>query len=225
MRQEWIKRSKEWIEYSENKIIAHFENEIGHGVLQYSVQYTYSLQRAWFSLATCRLGTFETSQGKFRTRDIHHYSQFTTDVIFFPRFLYPNAFQGNSNSTRKIIESKAYETRLLQKFQRAWTKLTHKCLNMPCALSILAFCSLNTGLERSRSGLIFKQPRLRKCLIVGMLYWSQQEEAFHQASLLRLLYTVAGVITRRGHLPSTRWFQVMGIPRWGGHCLTVIYSN
>ena len=23
----------------------------------------------------------------------------------------------------------------------------------------------------------------------------------------------------------TRWFQVMGFPRWGGHCLTVIYSN
>ena len=22
-----------------------------------------------------------------------------------------------------------------------------------------------------------------------------------------------------------RWFQVMGIPRWGRHCLTVIYSN
>ena len=24
---------------------------------------------------------------------------------------------------------------------------------------------------------------------------------------------------------TARWFQVMGIPRWGGHCLTVIYSN
>ena len=24
---------------------------------------------------------------------------------------------------------------------------------------------------------------------------------------------------------SSRWFQVMGISRWGGHCLTVIYSN
>ena len=23
----------------------------------------------------------------------------------------------------------------------------------------------------------------------------------------------------------TKWFQVMGIPRWRGHCLTVIYSN
>ena len=23
----------------------------------------------------------------------------------------------------------------------------------------------------------------------------------------------------------SRWFQVMGIPRWCGHCLTVIYSN
>ena len=40
-------------------------------------------------------------------------------------------------------------------------------------------------------------------------------------------YLLTHVVTPQ-HLvnpPFTRWFQVMGIPRRGGHCLTVIYSN
>ena len=33
-----------WIEHSENKIITRFENEVGPGILQSSVQQTYNLQ-------------------------------------------------------------------------------------------------------------------------------------------------------------------------------------
>ena len=56
------------------------------------------------SLANCRLDTLGTVQGKFKAGD-----DYASLLMLFasPGLLDPNAFQGNSNNTRKIIKSKA----------------------------------------------------------------------------------------------------------------------
>ena len=56
-------------------------------------------------------------------------------------------------------------------FKRTWTESRHSfCAYLVPLVFLQRSFSLNAGLERSRSDLVFKQPRLRKNLIFGMFY-------------------------------------------------------
>ena len=58
--------------------------------------------------------------------------------------------------------------------------------------------------------------------------WSLNQQIFHhskEAELVCSYFTLYKLCAVWKRVCSTRWFQVMGIPRKGGQCLTVIYSN